>query len=1127
MKQGSCQTVSMYGHSKTRQIRKEYSRSIRTEIESRRHNNKLVATIVVLLTLVVTTSPTQEQIASDQRGGSLARSAMIYHFRKTKDPGLLAEQVFSANLYRTGLSAHEIVIQTLEKRREWARLRRAASTGEWHTSEKGKAVVRALGRTASHLMNAGSVGVEAANMAIELYEDTMRGTAVRRGAIRLAESYHDWDERLKEPEETVFDTIVSLYRENENFRSTWDVLFLAEYGFRPDAADHTVTYNSPEFAMHENVRTILRASQEARDSNDASALLREIQAIHREVHERIDASSRSTVKIHADIRSATAALHADLRERWVLEDIIATRRQQTMVEDLEMAAYHTAVDLATTFVGFRDPKLARQIGSVNHAIFGIRDGLRKYHHALNIGASTTLASLALAGNFVGATLGLVDIFMDTGPSTDEIILDEVRRIAAQVENVRQEMHERFHSVHEHLDEIYGIISHGLKVLIDYRHEDARSLERLALDLQQARHQLSENTEVQLDTQAILVRQGELLQDLIVNLRLAPCLRDHDPDVGDPMDLAKFRDCRSAIETLAVQLPKLQIGDDLRSLPATALWLDARPDGTIARSYREFKRLHRSADTVLPDSIVGPDAWFYVVDIHDRFLSKYPILYKKDLNEISNSEFARTMRSHRVHLRRFMRVINDALAAFQAGSSDSVFQRLIDEAGYRGLDRLFPLLRDIHNDFYLDRRHFVSGETYFYSAPSIDDRSESASESSDRLGLLLPEGLRFDVLGDGSKIVGYGGGMVLPEVFFELGPYDGWVPMGYFYEDVPDWVTVQGEYCPDEIPENAVEALRRAFSNIGILNYVHPNDLMLARVGLGKFEVCGSITLNERRWEETKRQPPVHYPVEFLETSLGFGVSISFNGTDDSCGSRIVRTGGVGRKRILRRGKFERGNQQTFRWDPSVHEFVSMINEISMVRIARLVYPWNFANSEVPRPELNPDWDRKRVLLSVPLPVDFRRHAVDTLGGTFGEWSEGADCRQAYLHRFAERKYEYWRFMRDRLLASEEFQRIDTAMMVANYHLRSWITLAFFDATGYSELVSTAGSGVLAFPELSKMIDTPYGSGPQWLLNEVEERIGDLEEALRSATMRAVVERGHAHSILTGTRFDNIDGDYRG
>ena len=37
------------------------------------------------------------------------------------------------------------------------------------------------------------------------------------------------------------------------------------------------------------------------------------------------------------------------------------------------------------------------------------------------------------------------------------------------------------------------------------------------------------------------------------------------------------------------------------------------------------------------------------------------------------------------------------------------------------------------------------------------------------------------------------------------------------------------------------------------------------------------------------------------------------------------------------------------------------------------------------------------------------------------------------------------------------------------------------------------------------------------------RMRALEDSLRSAAMREVVRYGYGHSILTGTRFDSIDG----
>ena len=97
---------------------------------------------------------------------SLAQHAMIHHFRQSRDPGLLAEQLLAADLYRRRVHTETIVSTVASKRREWARLRRSAVTGQWTAEEYLKTTTRLLGRAATQIAGAGGTGVEVANLAI-------------------------------------------------------------------------------------------------------------------------------------------------------------------------------------------------------------------------------------------------------------------------------------------------------------------------------------------------------------------------------------------------------------------------------------------------------------------------------------------------------------------------------------------------------------------------------------------------------------------------------------------------------------------------------------------------------------------------------------------------------------------------------------------------------------------------------------------------------------------------------------------------------------------------------------------------------------------------------------------------
>ena len=200
----------------------------------------------------------QSPNARDTRTRLLAKHAMVHEYRQSRDPGLLAEQLYALHLYRQQVPPQEIVTRALAKRRDWTRLRRAALYGDWHANDYGKTATRLIGRAATQWLGAGGIGVELANLAILTYEDALRGERVSRAAQRLTEDVNEWQERMASSEEALFDLVRQTYANDSAFREdVWDVLFLGRYGFRPNSTDQTVLDNYPDFAQHASIREIL------------------------------------------------------------------------------------------------------------------------------------------------------------------------------------------------------------------------------------------------------------------------------------------------------------------------------------------------------------------------------------------------------------------------------------------------------------------------------------------------------------------------------------------------------------------------------------------------------------------------------------------------------------------------------------------------------------------------------------------------------------------------------------------------------------------------------------------------------------------------------------------------------
>ena len=594
----------------------------------------------------------------------LAREAMAYHFRVTKDPGFLAEQLYAATLHRQDVPPDEIRQRTLAKRRDWERLRREAIHGEWHANPYGQTITRLLGRAATHFRGAGGTGVEIANLAILAYEDLLTGVHVSRSAQRLVEEFDAWQDYLRSPEDSIVQLIQTTYGESATFREDiWDPLFLPLLGFRPTSPDLVVLDSYPQFARHEAISTV--TSSLATNAQNLTAL-RGLQT------ETLAYLRENRAKI-ASLATTLAQREATQQERWAAEQAARDRRRQEQAAIFEMAAHRSAVNLAATVVGFGNPQLGRRIRATNDAVFRAREAVDAYDAAIASGVAEGVARLALTSSWFGLGLMLFDAVSATGPPTERIIIEEIEELRRQVAQLRHEMHDRFDHIHATLLKGFDALAANDRALL----EVIRSVEA---DIRNTRLQLDDVREVLLDTQAILLRQEDSLRRLFTGVSFARCLRPHTP--GE-MTQEKFRDCLATVEQLAYLLPDNQLY--LQSTTAQSAWLASLPDRMLASSLRYFKTLLREIGdqedraAVLADTVVGPESWLYVADLHDKFLGDHLTLATMDATAISDGRYARTMRMWRRQLVYYAEAIREELEAFQLGTRPTVFSRLLRDA----------------------------------------------------------------------------------------------------------------------------------------------------------------------------------------------------------------------------------------------------------------------------------------------------------------------------------------------------------------------------------------------------------------------------------------------------------------
>lgn len=146
----------------------------------------------------------------------------------------------------------------------------------------------------------------------------------------------------------------------------------------------------------------------------------------------------------------------------------ATQQMQqavAQIDAMKLQAASSGIFVLSSLIGISDPKLGKQISVVGNSGIQIAQSIMNFNSSMtqlgkvlsgdNLKLATDLSSAILTGNIIGAILPLISLFQDSGPSDEQMILQQIGELRQQVEGVRQEMHSRFDRVDKEINHVYS------------------------------------------------------------------------------------------------------------------------------------------------------------------------------------------------------------------------------------------------------------------------------------------------------------------------------------------------------------------------------------------------------------------------------------------------------------------------------------------------------------------------------------------------------------------------------------------------------------------------------------------------------------------------------------------------
>ncbi|KIG17061.1 hypothetical protein DB30_03658 [Enhygromyxa salina] len=336
------------------------------------------------------------------------------------------------------------------------------------------------------------------------------------------------------------------------------------------------------------------------------------------------------LRFHPEVREVAAALTSHMRDPNATQDSIRALETQleaaretaradrarfdAIGENIEVAGQ--VVDLAALLLGAAgEDELANQVAVVGGSALAIAEAVRNVVGAAVLGIATDPLGALL--EVTGAVMDIVGLFGESSPTPEELILEEIAKLAEQVEELRVEVHARF-------DKIEDLLS-------DMRREFLQQFASLAGDLRSVSRTLSKVHRQVLELEDTLEAGLDALyrQNYHSSREAAFRFREDFPDrtLSEPKMLEYYQHIRDW--ALSAPQQALFVGDEaVASDDLAALAEELRQDhDSVERNLRGLLMLAARIDPDFADislsRLANPIVWAEAVGTFGEFLERFP------------------------------------------------------------------------------------------------------------------------------------------------------------------------------------------------------------------------------------------------------------------------------------------------------------------------------------------------------------------------------------------------------------------------------------------------------------------------------------------------------------------------
>jgi hypothetical protein len=260
---------------------------------------------------------------------------------------------------------------------------------------------------------------------------------------------------------------------------------------RPDDALDTIVQTVP--ALRNN-RLVQNLAQVARQAGQVVTDVNTLVAAATNALDSLHQSVAANADLIGQIASEQQDIFGSLTDPQVLSDALSRAQQISSDISTSIDAAQQTVTFASTLINIAgDSHLAQQVATVGGAAIKVAQTVADVANAISSaeGIFSSVGAIA-TGNFIGAALDVFSMFGgslfggSSGPSPDQVILDQINAVRQDIANLSAQMNARFDRVDAALTNIVGRIDSEMSLInsdFNYVANNLAQIRASLLDLQ--------------------------------------------------------------------------------------------------------------------------------------------------------------------------------------------------------------------------------------------------------------------------------------------------------------------------------------------------------------------------------------------------------------------------------------------------------------------------------------------------------------------------------------------------------------------------------------------------------------------------------------------------------------------